>query len=175
MEILNIVSGVQESDDYPYGRQTCHITFQTEFKAKKGFRFVTQTTNPKTGRINKPKRSTYSDFMCLHRAENGHIKNFSMSLHGYGDIAQMVEFLTLHDIEFTEEQSAFLWVVAISCIRGNAHYTRLKEGVEIKQFLETTKAAAMIEAFKNGANFNEIKNIGYDLDAINALCENKQG
>ena len=171
MEKLNILTGVQSSDDYPYGRQTCHITFQVEFKAKKGMRFVTQTTNPKTGRVNNPKRSTYSDFVCLHRDENDHIKAHHLNLRGYDDIAQMIEFLTLHDIEFTSEESAHLWVIAISCIRGNAHYTRRKDGVSTKQFLETTKAAAMIEAFKNGANFNEIKNIGYDLGAINALKE----
>jgi hypothetical protein len=50
-------------EDYPYGfRLRCKIRYWIEFKAKKGFRFVSQTTNPKRpGEVwNKPKASTYS-------------------------------------------------------------------------------------------------------------------
>ncbi len=172
MEKLEILKGKQESDDYPYGRLRCHITFDVEFKAKKGYRFVTQTTNPKTGRVNKPKKSTYSEFVCLHRDENGHVKAHHMNLRGYDDIAQMIEFLTLHDIEFTKEESQHLWACAITCIRGNAMYTQLAEGATVEQLLETTRAKRMIELFKEYADFNEIKNIGYDLDALKALMKN---
>lgn len=169
MEKLDIVKGKQESDDYPYGRLRCHITFDVEFNPPKGYRFVTQTTNPKTGRVNKPKKSTYSDYIALHRDENGHIKQVCFDLRGYDDIAQFIDFLTLHDIEFTDAESQYLWVNVISCIRANAQYTRLADGVEIAHFLETARYKRMIELCKEHTNFNEIKNIGYDLDAINAL------
>ena len=48
-------------DDYPYGRQLrCRIRYWLEFGGKKGYRFVSQTENPKTLRWNKPKKSTYT-------------------------------------------------------------------------------------------------------------------
>ena len=47
-------------DDYPYGFQLrTQIKYWLEYKAGKGWRFVSQTVNPKTGRSNKPKASTY--------------------------------------------------------------------------------------------------------------------
>ena len=52
-------------EDYPYGfRLRCKIRYWIEFKPKKGFRFLSQTTNPKRpGEVwNKPKASTYSMF-----------------------------------------------------------------------------------------------------------------
>ena len=46
--------------DYPYGfRERTQIRYWLEHKPKKGWRFVSQTLNPKTSRWNKPKASTY--------------------------------------------------------------------------------------------------------------------
>jgi len=37
-------------EDYPYGfRLRCKIRFWLEYAPKRGFRFVSQTTNPKRG------------------------------------------------------------------------------------------------------------------------------
>jgi len=52
-------------DDYPYGfRLRCHIRYWIEYKPSHGFRFVSQTSNPKKAGIvwNKPKAGTYSKF-----------------------------------------------------------------------------------------------------------------
>lgn len=52
-------------DDYPYGfRLRCKIRYWLEYDAKRGVRFVSQTTNPKRGNAvwNKPKASTYARF-----------------------------------------------------------------------------------------------------------------
>jgi hypothetical protein len=49
--------------DYPYGRKVrCRIRYWLEKDPKKGFRFVSQTENPKTLRWNAPKKSTYARF-----------------------------------------------------------------------------------------------------------------
>jgi hypothetical protein len=67
--ILKLLSGHTSPEtayvvaDYPYGfRLRCKIRYWIEYKAKKGFRFVSQTTNPKRpGEVwNKPKASTYA-------------------------------------------------------------------------------------------------------------------
>lgn len=50
-------------DDYPYGfRERTQIRYWLEHKPKKGWRFVSQTMNPKTTRWNKPKTSTYAEW-----------------------------------------------------------------------------------------------------------------
>jgi hypothetical protein len=57
-------------DDYPYGfRLRCKIRYWLEYAPKRGFRFVSQTTNPKLSDRrfseevwNKPKASTYCRF-----------------------------------------------------------------------------------------------------------------
>lgn len=50
-------------DDYPYGfRLRCKIRYWLEYKTNKGFRFVSQTSNPKRPGLvwNAPKASKYS-------------------------------------------------------------------------------------------------------------------
>jgi hypothetical protein len=63
--------------DYPYGfRLRCKIRYWLEFKTGKGFRFVSQTTNPKRpGEVwNKPKASTYCRFGgAMYLDENEHV------------------------------------------------------------------------------------------------------
>jgi len=70
-------------EDYPYGfRLRCKIRYWIEFKAKKGFRFVSQTTNPKRpGEVwNKPKASTYSMFGgAMYLDENEHVQFSGLS------------------------------------------------------------------------------------------------
>ena len=167
---LNILQGPQESDDYPYGRQKCHITFDVEFRARKGYRYVTQTTNPKTGRVNKPKKSTYSDYIVLHRGENARVENVRFDLRGYDDIAHFIQFLTVNDIVFTPEESRWMWVVSIACIRNNAMYTRRGEGVTPADLLAATRVKRMIELYSQKQDFNQITTVGYDINAIRALC-----
>lgn len=65
-------------DDYPYGYTLrCKIRYWLEYKAKLGFRLVSQTTNPKLAgeRWNKPKASTYYRFgACMLLNGDGHVK-----------------------------------------------------------------------------------------------------
>ena len=64
--------------DYPYGfKYRCKIRYWLEYKADYGFRFVSQTTNPKkAGEFwNKPKASTYCRFGgCMYLDAEGHTK-----------------------------------------------------------------------------------------------------
>jgi hypothetical protein len=61
--------------DYPYGfRERTQIRYWLEEKPKKGWRFVSQTLNPKTLRWNKPKASTYLEWAAaMYLDENGHV------------------------------------------------------------------------------------------------------
>jgi hypothetical protein len=61
--------------DYPYGfTARTQIRYWLEKKAKKGWRLVSQTMNPKTQRWNKPKASTYVDWgAAMYLDDKGHV------------------------------------------------------------------------------------------------------
>lgn len=68
--------------DYPYGRLHAEMRFWVETKEKNGQRLMMQSVNPKTGRVNKPHASTYSELMCLFvNNDNGHCENARLSLY----------------------------------------------------------------------------------------------
>lgn len=63
--------------DYPYSwHLRCTIRYWLEYKEGKGFRLVSQTSNPKRGNIwNKPKASTYARFggCMVQDGTSGHV------------------------------------------------------------------------------------------------------
>jgi hypothetical protein len=79
--------------DYPYGfRERTQIRYWLESKPGKGWRFVSQTLNPKTDRWNKPKASTYADWgAVMYLDENGHVKWEGVG--AYTDEAKMLAFV----------------------------------------------------------------------------------
>ncbi len=82
-------------DDYPYGYTLrCKIRYWLEYKPNKGFRFCSQTTNPKKPFEvwNKPKASTYSMFGgAMYIDTNGHCTWAGLS--EYSDAKQAQDFL----------------------------------------------------------------------------------
>lgn len=60
-------------NDYPYGfKLRCTIKYWIETAPKKGDRFCSQTIDPRNGRANKPKKSTFSCIGVMFNDENGH-------------------------------------------------------------------------------------------------------
>lgn len=79
-------------DDYPYGSLRCQIRFWVERHPKRGFRFVSQTLNPKTLRWNNPKQGTYSLLaMAMFLDEKNHISHASLS--EYSSVEDVLSFL----------------------------------------------------------------------------------
>lgn len=79
-------------EDYPYGyKLRCTIRYWLEFKPSKGYRFVSQTKNPKNNRWNAPKASTYMSVSgCMFLDENGHVKWSGVS--HYSSLADLKRF-----------------------------------------------------------------------------------
>ena len=74
-------------DDYPYGfRLRCKIRYWLEYHPKRGFRFMSQTTNPKRGNIwNKSKASTYVRFgAALYLNDEDHVEWSGLSEYSTG-------------------------------------------------------------------------------------------
>ena len=83
--------------DYPYG-----YTLRTSIrywlegpKAKKGWRFVSQTMNPKTNRWNKPKASTYIEWgAAMYLDDKGHVHWDGVG--PYSDEQKILTFVTTY-------------------------------------------------------------------------------
>jgi len=83
--------------DYPYGfRLRTSKRYWVETKEGQGMRVVSQTLNPKTGRWNKPKASTYSLIKVLFLDAAGHVQ--ADGLTGYATEKTIAEFERLHAV-----------------------------------------------------------------------------
>lgn len=80
-------------DDYPYGRVLrCKIRYWMESDPKKGYRFVSQTQDPRNGRWNAPKKSTYILLGgCMYLDAKGHVQWTGISQ--YSDGAEVLNFV----------------------------------------------------------------------------------
>lgn len=73
-------------DDYPYGfKLRCKIRYWLEHSPSKGFRFCSQTTNPKKSVEvwNAPKKSTYSMLGVMGLDEKGHVTWTGCSIYDF--------------------------------------------------------------------------------------------
>lgn len=90
-----------EVKDYPYGfKLRTSIFYWIESKAGAGDRLGTYTINPKTGRPNKPKYSTYSPFMYLFTDDNGHVKTGEISAYDREEFEMRFGFIINKITEF---------------------------------------------------------------------------
>lgn len=108
-------------DDYPYGfKLRCTIRYWLEFHAKRGFRFVSQTTNPKRGGWNKPKASTYSRFGgAMFLDDNGHVQWAGLS--EYSTATEAKAFQETYGAGVPEAGRAILqkWIAAKTAYEAN--------------------------------------------------------
>jgi len=94
--------------DYPYGRLRCKIRYWLESHPKHGFRFVSQTENPKTLRWNAPKKSTYAMIAgCMYLDEKGHCHWTGLSEYSSADSCE--DFM--RDCPGAMTESLFAWIL----------------------------------------------------------------
>lgn len=83
-----------EVKNYPYGfRLKTTLTDYMEFDTRKGYRHCTQTIDPRNGRENKPKKSTYSFFMARYFDDKGHIRTHWLDFNGDESINKGCKYL----------------------------------------------------------------------------------
>ena len=173
MQKYEILNGKQTTDDYPYGRLRCTRTTEIEFAKGKGFRIVHQTINPKNGRLNAPKKSTYYPYLALHKEpETGHTKALHFSLNGLEEIKRFIDFLRLHteEVVITDFESQELWATIITSIRIGAGWTKLKDGYSMTEdYLPATRVAEMIKMYGNKENIRSILNVGFDIEELKRM------
>lgn len=111
-------------EDYPYGfKLRTKIRYWLEQGAgKKGFRFVSQTMDPKRGVWNKPKASTYADFAAaMYLDENGHVQWTGLGMYADGD--KVAAFLR----DFPGADKIFLKQIIPMKVRAHQRIVELNE------------------------------------------------
>lgn len=110
-------------ENYPYGynlRTT--LTHSLEFKSGKGFRHVTQTINPKTGRLNNPKRGTYYPLMLLATdSETKHTRSFALNPNSAEAVNTAAAWMHVHFHLFTNEQTRYIASHLIKILKADAY------------------------------------------------------
>lgn len=149
------------SNDYPYGRLRCTATWELEFKAGKGFRVVFQTINPKTQRLNAPKKSTYSPVILLTQDEiTGHTSSYHLNFNGVPELNKGLDFMTQHFDLFTPEQIKEIYLHIAGMVKVSWQAIIAYCGADSNKAKELFSPAltAAIQGFKNGGNtFQNIK------------------
>ena len=121
-------------ENYPYSFTLRTTLFDTmEFNAKKGYRHVTQTINPKTGRENNPKKSTYYPLLVRYRNEEGHIKSMAFDFNGDEQLNRGCEFLTSNFDLFTPDEVRYLYEFIYSMAIVDMKATAIYGGSKIEE------------------------------------------
>ncbi len=157
------------STNYPYGYLKCTATWSLEYKEGKGFRVVFQTINPKTNRLNAPKKSTYSPLILLTQDENGFVNSHHFNFQDVPEINKAADLLTENFDLFTPEQIKGLFGQLAQSLRASwyavVRYCGANEDNTKELFTPALQAA--IRGFKNGEN--TFKDVKIDADKYNAL------
>jgi hypothetical protein len=103
-----------EVSNYPYGFTLKTTLFDTiDFNPKKGYRHTTQTINPKNGRLNAPKSSTYSPLMVRYYDENNHIKCYYFDFNGCESINKACKFISGNIELFENNEIQYFYTLLI--------------------------------------------------------------
>jgi len=162
------------SKDYPYGfREKTTKTDYLEFSPKHGFRHCSQTINPKTGKENNPKKSTYYDVMILGTDENGHCKSWVSDFNGEKAMQRSINFLKQPEIFqlFTPQQIEFFYMQILTMSKVSAKAQVIYCGTDweqLKPYFEKP-ISEIAEAIKTKGLDNRFDKIVFDWEAINAL------
>jgi len=158
-----------EVSNYPYGFKLRTTLFNyIEFDEKKGYRHCTQTICPKTNRLNKPKKSTYSQLVVRYYDENNHIKTLHTDFNGDTEINKGAKFINDNIEIFTNQEIKYFYSCILSmsfvdfkstCIYGGAKPEELKP--LYAQFWDTCK-----EGLNSGANLFHLLQL--DTEAIDS-------
>lgn len=107
-------------ENYPYGfRLKTSMTFSLEFNPKKGFRSVSQSVNPKTGKLNKPKKSTYNYLKVLNLSDDGKVTCHSADFYDTDGKTKGWQFIADNFDLFTAEQIKYFAVLNSQLLKAD--------------------------------------------------------
>jgi hypothetical protein len=149
----------QSVDNYPYGRLRTTAYFSIEFVKGKGFRSVFQTINPKNGRLNAEKKSTYSPFLYLVlNTDNGHYETKTVGGNDYAAINKLSSFIAANaaELQMTPEMYQDVAAGLLGLLKISLTYTQAKD-VKLLTDAANDTVKVLVKIIKTGENlFHEI-------------------
>ena len=160
-------------ENYPYGfRLKTTLYDEMEFSPKKGFRHVTTTINPKNGRLNKPKKSTYDMGYSIRfrNAETGYIE--IVAFHSFSGLKAMQDAVNLFKecLDFiTPEEKAYIVVQFYKQLVVDMKASVIYCGIEVDTIKELF--ADIIEIVNTDIKNKTFNLIDYDYLALHDKVE----
>lgn len=121
-------------ENYPYGfRLRTSIFFWIETTKKRGDRFCSCTIDPRNGRVNKPKKSTYSPFKYMFIDENtGYVEHSGIDAYEREKFGEKIKFVCEVVEQATDEQIENLRAEYYGHTRASFPYILVKYNDERK-------------------------------------------
>ncbi len=159
--------------DYPYGFKLRTTLFdEMEFNPKKGYRSVKTTVNPKNGRLNTSKKSTYYELMVRFYDENNHIKTTGFSFNGAKEINRAMQFINENFEMFTKEEIEYFYMQAVVNIKVDAQARVIYSGSKFEELkpLYDEVVKNMVKGVKNPTL--NLFNTLLDVEALDSKKDN---
>lgn len=144
--------------DYPYGfRLRTQIRYWVETTGR-GQRLVSQTMDPKRGRWNKPKASTYSNIVLAALDENRHVVNVGISTYS---LEEAQAFEAAYGAALSQYQHAEL----TNMQKLLEVYAKVEYSARVKKFrnLRTGEISSSVSVFDLG-DVVEVNDLGDPVD-----------
>lgn len=160
-----------EANEYPYGRLRTTAYFGTEFKKGKGFRSTFQTINPKTGRLNAVKVSTYYPVMLMRLdAETGHYKHSTMNPNSNEGVNKTLDFVRENFELFTPDELKEIAAHLLAVTKAGMQAIITYCGADKDKVLEvgTPGYKALLHFYKE-PTFDNLQAVHIDAEGMEAL------
>jgi hypothetical protein len=158
-------------ENYPYGYHLkTTLTHSVEFKSGKGFRHVTQTINPKTGRLNNPKRGTYYPIMLLGTdSETNYTRSHVLNPNSAETVNIAAEFMRDKYYLFQHREIVHIATHLLTVLKADTYCRVAYCGSEASQILPyyTQAVEALVKIVGTGSNhFEQVHVDTFALDAL---------
>jgi hypothetical protein len=163
------------SENYPYGfRLKTTKTDYLEFSNKHGFRHCSVTVNPKTGRLNNPKKSTYYDIMLLGTDETtGYTKSLVMDFYAHADYDKIIAFFSdpVNFNLFTSEQIEYIYGKMFLHVKADIYAQIQYCGSKFEDLkpLFSEQLNIIVKGIKEHGVNNYFSQIKFDWDKIDSF------
>jgi hypothetical protein len=170
-------SHVENIQDYPFGRLRTTGTAYLEFDPKKGFRFVRQLVDPKTGRKCAPKKSTYEECAIPCRDDNGYFTWYALNMNCETEKMESVcnQIADVWHL-WTREQQLYIIKLQMMFVKVKVkvgyQYSGFNpsNGIELSEIFPVYDS--VMENMKKGwedESINPFRNCAPDMDLYNSL------
>ena len=164
------VNEKQTVEGYPYGRLKCTAFFSIDFSKTKGFRHIFQTINPKTGKLNAEKKSTYSQ-ICYMKNDGGFITTCSLEFYKEESLHRIAKFMSENFALFTAEQIDYIYSLALAFVKVSVKSAIIYKGAKLEDVTPFFDSAIAVLVKGINEKTNVFADINVDFEGVNSKCD----